>query len=335
MNRNLHHPRLRLKAANPAHTLEEPGAHVWGGGPVAGPDGRYYHLYARWAAEAGFHAWVTHSEIGWAVGDSPLGPWTVQGTLLGARRGWDQGLHKPDVHCFEGRYYLYYTGNHGDGDWWTHRPHQRVGVAVADHPAGPWERFEEPLVDVAPGTADHLITGHPCVARGPDGTYYLLYKGVSEGPRPFGGEVRWRIATASEPTGPFRKHPAPIFDRPGVKFPADDTYIWHEGDRFYAIVKDQGGHFADYGQGKALLLFESADGLHYEPAPDPLITRFELPWSNGHVDRGLTRLDEPQVLVEAGRVQAVYLSIRAHSDQEAPLERSYKVALEASSSPSD
>jgi len=137
MNRNLHHPRLRLKAANPAHTLEEPGAHVWGGGPVAGPDGRYYHLYARWAAEAGFHAWVTHSKIGWAVGDSPLGPWTVQGTLLGARRGWDQVLHNPDVHCFEGRYYLYDTGNHGDGDWWTHRNHQRVGVAVADCPERP------------------------------------------------------------------------------------------------------------------------------------------------------------------------------------------------------
>ena len=25
-----------------------------------------------------------------------------------------------------GKYHLYYTGNYGNGDWWTHRNHQRI-----------------------------------------------------------------------------------------------------------------------------------------------------------------------------------------------------------------
>lgn len=320
-------PKLRVGAADPAGILEEPDAHVWGGGARRGPDGRFYHVYARWAVEHGFDAWVTHSHLGWAVADSPFGPWDVEGVLIGHRDAWDQVLHNPDLHVFDGRYYLYYTANHGNGDWWTHRNHQRIGVAVADHPAGPWQRFDKPLIDVEPGTQDHLMTAHPAVARGRDGRYDLIYKSVSDGPAPFGGRVRWRVAIADHPLGPFHKQPEPIFDHPTAAFPADDTYLWHQGDRYYAIVKDQGGYFSDYNAGKALLLFESTDGLHYAPVDQPLLMTFDLPWTNGRVSRGLTRVDEPNVLLQDGRPVALYLSIRAGHDREQPDARSYKVQV--------
>ena len=30
--------------------------------------------------------------------------------------------------------------------WWNHRTHQRIGVAVADSPTGPWQRLETPVL---------------------------------------------------------------------------------------------------------------------------------------------------------------------------------------------
>jgi len=318
---------MQLGAADPRHVLREDDAYVWGGGAIPGPDGRYYHVYARWARAHTFNAWTTHSELGYAIGDTPFGPWEIQGPLLQRRAAWDQVLHNPDLQCFDGRYYLYYTANHGNGEHWDHRNHQRVGVAVADHPAGPWQRMDAPIIDAEPGTPDHLLTAHPNCTRGPDGTYYLIYKGVSEGPLPFGGKVRWRVATADHPTGPFRKHPEVLFDHPTAKFPADDSYIWQQDGRFYAVVKDQGGYYADYGEGKALLLFQSGDGLRYEPVAEPMLSRFELTWTDGTVDRDLVRVDEPQVLVEDGRPTVLYLSIRSCHDGERPEELSYKVQL--------
>ena len=46
--------------------------------------------------------------------------------------------HNPTVIRARGKYYLYYMGNTGDGSFWSHRNNQRIGVAVADKPEGPW-----------------------------------------------------------------------------------------------------------------------------------------------------------------------------------------------------
>ena len=49
-------------------------------------------------------------------------------------------------------------------DWWIYRTNQRIGVAVADNPAGPWQRFEKPVLDVsedptAPDAYDKQLVG--------------------------------------------------------------------------------------------------------------------------------------------------------------------------------
>jgi hypothetical protein len=33
----------------------------------------------------------------------------------------------------------------GKGLNWTHRNHQRIGVAIADSPNDTWQRFDQPL----------------------------------------------------------------------------------------------------------------------------------------------------------------------------------------------
>ena len=312
-------PRSSLQPL-PAHAiLRDPNWHIWGGGMVRTDDGVCHLLIARWRKEFGFAAWVTHSEIAHATAIEPTGPYTIRGTVLGRRSPgfWDSdNAHNPMPLAHGGKYYLYYTGNYGNGDWWTHRNHQRLGVAVADHPAGPWLRRDTPLVDVTPGSWDHQITACPIVTAGADGRFYMVYKGVANGPQPFGGQVRMGLAIAERPDGPFVKQPGNFFDAPGAKFPSDDNFVWHAHGAFHAIVKDYGGHFQRHAK-EALVLFNSPDARHWQPAsPDPLLSLFELHWADGRIVKPLARLDQPQLWHNAaGQPAILFLAVKEHDDK--------------------
>jgi arabinan endo-1,5-alpha-L-arabinosidase len=64
-----------------------------------------------------------------------------------------------------GKSYLFYAGN----DFSTIR--YGIGVAVADHPLGPYRKRPEPLLR---STAEWWGPGHPSVAQGPDGEPWLF-----------------------------------------------------------------------------------------------------------------------------------------------------------------
>jgi hypothetical protein len=296
---------------------------IWGGGIVK-KDRVYHMLFARWEKKHGFNAWVTHSEIAYATSKSPLGPWEVHGRALGMeqRKGfWDaDNLHNPLIQEFEGKYYLYYSGNYGPQDgtregWWIHRNHQRAGVAVADHPAGPWRRFDKPLIEPTHNGSDHLLTNSPTVARRKDGKYVLIYKGVSDGKMPFGGKVRMHVALGDSPTGPFVKQPTTVFGDATTQFPTDDNFIWAQDGVLYAIVKDYAGIFSKHGK-EVLLLFESNDGLDWKTSKNDLVSKFELNWADGHKTAPLHRLDQPQVWLENGKPTALFLAVKEKSDND-------------------
>ena len=142
-------------------------------------------------------AWVTHSEIAHAVSNSPFGPFEFKDIALPVRGSafWDGMVtHNPTVHFFTGKYYLYYTGNFGDGELtspklnWTHRNNQRIGVAVADNHNGPWKRFDKPIIDISSDTTAHdaQMMANPSVTQMPDGRYLMVYKAVArKRPQPF------------------------------------------------------------------------------------------------------------------------------------------------------
>jgi len=284
---------------------------VWGGSMVRTPDGTCHLLFSRWPRTRGHNAWCTHSQVAHATADHPLGPYTFQGIALAGAGGdaWDaHNIHNPNALRIGSKYYLYYNGNHGNGEYWNHRNNQRVGVAVADHPAGPWTRLDAPIVDVTRNAFDHLITTNPAVAYRPsDGKVVLVYKTVSRGKLPFGGRVRHGVAFADNPLGPFTKHRKPIFTHPTAKFPAEDPYIWWGRDRFYAIVKDQGGYFVRANR-YALVLFESRDGLDWKLAPHPLVCHPEIPWEGGRVQK-VHRLERPQLYLERGRPAVLFCAV--------------------------
>ena len=85
---------------------------------------------------------------------APEGPCEFRALVMGARgvKHWDgHQVGNPCLLAHGGKYYLYYTGNHGPVTWrpgraltakaadrWAQRNDQRIGVAVADHAGGPW-----------------------------------------------------------------------------------------------------------------------------------------------------------------------------------------------------
>jgi hypothetical protein len=307
--------------------FEDPGYFVWCGSVVRGRDRRYHLFYSRWPRAHGFEAWVTHSEIARAVADSPLGPFRHADVALPARGAalWD-GLctHNPTVHRFGDRYYLYYMGNTGDGLVsppgpkgplgpralnWTHRNNQRIGVAVADSPEGPWRRRDAPLIAPTEGFHDALCCANPTIARRAGGDYLLIYKAVGrERPLPFGGPVVHVAALGASPDGPFVKQPRALFTSAGSDFPAEDPFIWTDGSRTRAIVKDMAGAFTH--RGRSLALFESADGgLTWSPASHALVSGLDLRWQDGQVQR-VEYLERPQLLIEEGRPRVLYLAVR-------------------------
>jgi beta-xylosidase len=72
----------------------------------------------------------------------------------------------------EGRYWLFYAGN----DFST--PSYGIGVAVADHPLGPYVKQSEPLLR---STREWLAPGHASVAPGPDGKPQLFFHAFHPG----------------------------------------------------------------------------------------------------------------------------------------------------------
>lgn len=306
--------------------------YIWGASPVKGHDGKYHLFYSQWGKQFGFMAWVTHSEIAHAVSDSPMGPYRFSDIALPQRdsRFWDATTtHNPHIHYFDGRYYLYYTGNKGDmvnvrnGLNWKHRNNQRIGVAHADSPYGPWTRLEHPIIDVSFDSTAHdsQCVGNPSVTRMPDGKYLMVYKAVaSKKPQPFGGPVVHLTAIGESPVGPFVKQNKPIFTSEGADFPAEDPYIWFQDECYYAIVKDFKGHFT--GAGQSLALFYSKNGLDWKPSPHPLVSKLERKTDDGKIEKYL-HLERPQLLIEAGKPTVLFLAV----DYDPALTESFNIQI--------
>ncbi len=286
---------------------------IWGGSLVKGEDGLYHMFYSRWKKELGW-AWVTNSEIAHAVSESAFGPFEFKDVILPVRgvEYWD-GLctHNPTVHKFDGKYYLYYMGNTGDGKVTSspgnlilnpvHRNNQRIGVAVADSPNGPWKRFDTPLIDISPdeNTLDALMVSNPSITRRPEGGYLMVYKAVGKKrPGIWGGPVVHCVATADYPTGPFKKFDKPVFQAKDHDFPAEDPFIWYQEGKYRAIVKDMHGAFTD--AGRALVLFESEDGFDWKLSDNPLVSALEIKWANGN-NQEVHHLERPQLYIENGK----------------------------------
>jgi hypothetical protein len=90
----------------------------------------------------------------------------------------------------------------------------------------------------------------------------------------------------------------PLFTAAGVKFPAEDPYIWSVGDRCWAIVNDHHGTFNNTGE-DSLSLFTSTDGLDWKVASHPNVLQRAVKWEDGS-SQSFHRLERPQLWLENG-----------------------------------
>ena len=83
-----------------------------------------------------------------------------------------------------GKYYLFHMGNHGNGDWWTHRNNQRIGMAWAYDPEGEWHFADRPTIDVSESGFDSLMVSNPTMTETPNGKLLMVYKSSAASPSP-------------------------------------------------------------------------------------------------------------------------------------------------------
>lgn len=305
--------------------FELDGHVVWGACVTEGPDGLYYMIFSHWKETQWFGAdWAVYSELGYAVSASLAGPYVYRGKALDANYSnvknkqpvvWEgvgqlEVFHNPTIlHSKkDGMYYLYFMGTNaseGNYQYDYSRNHQRIGVAYAATPAGPWTISEEPLIDVREGMYDSLLTANPSVTEvgHADGsyTYHIVYKAVSRQIEQ--DKVRDIVVSgygeAETPLGPFIRSNKAIMKNPERDFSIEDCYLWHRNDTLYALAKDVYSYFTgakNVPYSYALFVLEA--GEEWKPSGQyPLAYVPVIPWQRG--EQSVTNLERAQLYIKS------------------------------------
>src|SRR5690606_8655409 len=122
--------------------------------------------------------------------------------------------------------------------WLEARSNQRIGLAIADSPHGPWHRFDKPLLEPRPGKWDAWMTTNPAAVIHADGSVLLYYKAVAHS----SDLLRYGVAHADRVEGPYRRVlDAPVFRIDSASNHIEDAFAWHNGATYEMIFKDMTG----------------------------------------------------------------------------------------------
>ena len=307
-----------IQPTTPEMEFREEGYYVWCGSMFCWK-GIYYLAYSRWKKEYGFDGWVTHSEIALAKSDMADGPFHPVKKLfpMDGGSGWERDVaHNPTVILWKDRIVIYYMANYGNGEYWNHRNHQRVGAAWTLDPEGSWHKSDGPVIDISPEGIDSLMTSNPTACVTPEGRILMVYKAVSKyGAMPKGGDVICGAAIADDPMGPFAKAGKPLMVNPENGWSVEDPFIWFDAkdQQYYALVKDFQGYFTKAQQGSTAL-FVSRDGSDWQPADPPLAYERVIHYEDH--DQPVDNLERPQIFFEEGEPKYLLCASRIHEGDE-------------------
>ncbi len=153
---------------------------------------------------------ITWKEHGLAVGRGPKGSFD------------DRSVFTPEILAHRGKFYLVYQVVQAP---YTRRVKEKVAMAVADSPEGPWRKVPQVLIEPSndgewlgeednrflvkkKGSFDSHKTHDPCLLFYRN-KFWLYYKGEIMGEQmTLGGrEIAWGVAIADNPEGPYVKSP--------------------------------------------------------------------------------------------------------------------------------
>jgi hypothetical protein len=253
----------------PRHSvLSEPGYYVWGGSVIE-DGGKYHMFYERWPTNtyAFGDGWLFNAEIAHAVADTPDGPFTSTGVVLGKRANdpnfsyWDSQVQEnPHIRRFGSKFYIYYMASVDPGtNAWPGlsqrnriQRNQRIGVVVADSIQnlldGNFVRPDAPIISPVYSTnaatdrvtnptdyAGNRIVNNVTVVQRPDGKFQLIYK--SNWPQSPG--YGHGFALADDPAGPFTLIPGPAFSDQA----REDENDWYDATagKYFLLIKNFAG----------------------------------------------------------------------------------------------
>ncbi|ARN58002.1 glycoside hydrolase family protein [Sedimentisphaera salicampi] len=304
-----------LESKTSKHIIANDEYFVWGLSVMKWEDGKYHAYYNRWPKSNGFGAWLNSSEIVHAVAEDPEGPFQTKNVVLKTRksRGWDLvNSSNPYVCQAEGKICLYYIANDLSEiktnaeeseklslSWLrengkTVRNTQRIGVAIADRPEGPFRRNDSPVV-VPHGNFKNIAVNPAVIYQ--NGTYMMIMKGDSA--RREGWFRIQLIGESDKPEGPFKFDQEPVFDQRQT----EDACIWYDkGLKEYFMVCHVLG-------GNDLRCFKSSDRKNWEPNSEPVFTEKHIQLDNGKIWKP-RRMERPFILTDSqGNPETAYFSV--------------------------
>jgi len=297
---------------------------VWGSSVIKGDDGKYHMFVSRWPKFLPFHpGWMVASEIVHAVSDTPEGPYEFVDVALPARgpEYWDgRATHNPQILKYGDTYVLIYTGSTNPFDDITNpdtltlasaftavaRANKRIGMATSKSPYGPWERRDEPILDVRPGTFYSFLTSNPAPWINEDGSVTMLFKSRAyKEDYPFQTSMMIGVAEAPSIDGPFEVvGDEPVFgiDKMGE---IEDPFLWKDESGYHMLAKDQRGTIT--GNRHAGILAHSKDGIHWVLDEEPLSYTREVRWSDGQT-KVMGQMERVFGLIEDGQITHLFFA---------------------------
>lgn len=317
-------PRMQPAPVGGGFAMED--SWVWCGSAIRGDDGRYHLFASRWPRSLRFSHWAVRSEVVRASADDAAGPYRFEQVVLPARgqEYFDgRATHNPTIIRYGDLFVLVYVGATYEGaaptaadpgTWAGRRSMQawhnkRIGMATAPSVLGPWTRRDQPLLEPRPGAWDAVITSNPSVCVDEDGGLVMLYKSTDARHDPdgrFRGRFRLGVARAAHLDAPFqRASDGPILQFNDPDSHVEDPFLWRDGGRYCAIMKDMTGSIG--GEPQAGVAATSVDGLHWRLAQPPRAYPRAVRWSDGRVTHP-AKLERPQLLIEDGRATHAYFA---------------------------
>jgi alpha-L-fucosidase len=165
--------------------------------------------------------------------------------------------------------------------------HERIGLATAKSPYGPWTRSDKPILDVVPNSWEQYLVANPSPFVFEDGRVMLYYKGVEKLKTHAIG-----VAFANNWAGPYKR----MSDKPfEMGMGAEDPTVWYEDGKFHAMMLDHNHKFSE----KEIYYAQSKDGLAWEVESNPVAITKNIRLKDGTINKH-GAMERPSVLIENG-----------------------------------